>query len=101
MKGDLKICSKCHKAKDPSLDFYMCAGRWRSECKQCTIKRNIKYQKKTKAWKHRYGNDEDRKQYMREYYNRNKEKFAQYRSDFRDKHPEYYKEYFRTRKEKR
>lgn len=97
---DYKICSKCHQAKIAIMDFYMCAGRWRSECKACTIKRNVRYQRKVKAWKYRYVDDDTRRLYMREYYNQNKEKFAKYRSEFRIRYPEYYKQYFRKRKER-
>ncbi len=98
---DLKICSKCHQAKIAKMDFYLCAGRWRSECKMCTIKRNVRYQKKVKAWKHRYVDDDTRKLYMRDYYEKHKTKFAQYRAEFRLRYPEYYKEYFRNRKNKK
>ncbi len=98
--SDLKICSQCHQAKEAVMDFYLCSGRWRSECKMCTIKRNVRYQRKTKAWKHRYVDDDTRRLYMREYYDKNKAKFAQYRAEFKARYPEYYKEYFRKRKEK-
>lgn len=81
-------------------DYYLCAGRWRSECKMCTIKRNVRYQKKTKAWKHRYVDDDARRLYMREYYAQNREKFAKYRAEFKERYPDYYKDYFRARKEK-
>lgn len=99
--SDLKICSKCHQAKEAMTDYYLCSGRWRSECKMCTIKRNVRYQKKIKAWKYRYVDDDTRRLYMREYYAQNKEKFAQYRTEFKERYPEYYKEYFRARKEKK
>jgi len=98
--SDLKICSKCHQAKIMDKDFYLCSGRWRSECKACTIRRNVRYQRRIKSWKHRYLNDDTRRLYMREYYEKNKEKFVAYRAEFRLKYPEYYKEYFRKRKEK-
>jgi hypothetical protein len=38
---------------------------------------------------------------MREYYAKNKEKFAAYCTEFREKYPEYYKWYFRRRKNKK
>lgn len=97
---DFKICSQCHQAKESVTDFYLCAGRWRSECKACTIKRNVRYQKRVKAWKHRYVDDDSRRLYMRDYYNKNKERFAKYRSEFKNRYPDYYKDYFRKRKEK-
>lgn len=95
-----KICSLCKKSKDMNKDFYLCTGKYRSECKECTKKRNVRYQRKVKAWKYRYIDDETRRHYMREYYDKNKERFARYRSEFRARFPEYYKEYFRRRKEK-
>lgn len=98
--SEYKICSKCHEAKEATTDFYLCSGKWRSECKACTIKRNVRYQRKTQAWKYRYVDDDERRHYMREYYANNKEKFAKYRADFKDRYPEYYKEYFRNRKDK-
>jgi hypothetical protein len=99
--NELKICSKCQQSKASTTEYYLCSGRWRSECKVCTIKRNVKYQKKTKAWKHRYVDDDTRRLYMREYYAKNKGKFAHYRSEFSKRHPDYYKAYFRNRKEKK
>ena len=95
-----KNCSKCRKQKILHLDFYMCKGRYRSECKACTIKRNVAHQKEKRTWLDREVDEEARKAYMREYYAENKGKFAEYRKVFRMKYPEYYKEYFRKRKEK-
>jgi len=98
---ELKICSKCHQAKELMLDFYLCAGKWRSECKMCTIKRNVRYQKRVQAWRHRYVDEDTRRHYMREYYEKNKDRYANYRSEFKLRYPEYYKEYFRNRKNKK
>ena len=94
----LKICSKCAKAKEPMKDFYLCSGKWRAECKVCTIKRNCRYQRETEAWKHRYPDDETRNKYCREYYAKNKERFAQYRKEFAERHPGYYQEYYERRR---
>lgn len=96
-----KQCSKCNKWKFQKLDFYQCAGVYRSECKKCTVKRNVRYQRLHRTWKHRYVDDDARRDYMREYYDKNKEKFAAYRKEFREKYPEYYKMYFRRRKNKK
>ena len=93
-----KVCSKCGETKQLTADFYLCSGRWRSECKACTIKRNVKYQRSIQAWKHRYLDDDERNSYMRDYYSKNKEKFAVYREEFRKRYPEYYKNYFRRKK---
>lgn len=100
MIENLKTCTKCHEIKSYE-DFYICGGRTRSECKKCTIKRNVRYQKKTKAWKRRYVDDDARRIYMRDYYEKNKDKFAKYRTEFKERYPEYYKQYFRARKEKK
>ncbi len=95
----LKICSKCKKEKEVQ-DFYSCAGKWRSECKKCTIKRNVKYQRRVRAWRTRYGGDDERREYMRTYYAQNKDKFAEYRKRFVEKYPDYYTQYCRRKKEK-
>lgn len=94
-----KICARCLIEK-PEEMFYFSSGKRRSECKSCTIRRNVRYQRKIRAWKNRETDCESRRTYMRQYYENHKEKFAKYRSDFRLRHPEYYKEYFRKRKEK-
>lgn len=96
--SEFKICSKCHQSKEIESGFYLCSGKRRSECKACTVKRNVKYQSKTQAWKYRFVDGDERRHYMREYYANNKEKFADYRAKFRDKYPEYYKDYFQNRK---
>ena len=101
MEGDEKKCSRCHKIKIQRLDFYMCQGKWRSECKTCTIKKNTAYQKKTKAWTHRFVDSQERKAYMMQYYAANKEKFAAYRDSFKNKNPEYHKLYARKKKNER
>lgn len=93
-----KTCTRCNKIKELRKDFYVCSGKFRSECKDCTVKRNVRYQREVEAWKYRYGDDESRRAYMREYYANNKEKFAEYRAKFKEKYPEYYKEYFRNKK---
>lgn len=98
---EFKICSKCNCAKQSFSDFYMCKGRWRSECKSCTIKKNVLYQKRVKAWKYRFVDNDDQRSYMSEYYANNKEKFAEYRKKFRAKYPDYYKDYSRKRKDKK
>lgn len=63
------------------MDFYMIKGIYKSSCKACVIKRNAIYQKK-----HRKDQDpEERREKSRLYYAENKDKFAQYRQDFRDR----------------
>ncbi len=97
----IKKCSKCRQSKDQHLDFYVNQGRIRSECKVCTIKRNVKRQKLLQPWKHRFADEISRKEYAKEYYAKNRERFAQYRADFRKKNPEYYKMYARNKKNKK
>ncbi len=78
-------------------DFYLCQGNYRSECKSCTIRRNVANQRDTQAWKNRLYDSDKNKSYMVEYYAKNKAKFAEYRKRFKEKHPNYYYE----RKEKK
>lgn len=40
---------------------------------------------------------EERRQYMREYYQKNKEKFREYQKQFKGKNPGYYKEYYQKK----
>ncbi len=94
-----KTCSKCKKTKDIDL-FYICQGKHRSECKACTIKKNVAYQREVKTWKNRFVDNDEQRSYMVEYYAKNKEKFAEYRKQFKVRYPEYYKEYARNRKSK-
>jgi len=94
---NLKICSRCNTAKEPTF-FYTCKGKTRSECKACTIKRNGLYQQKNRSWKNRFVDNDEQKSYMTAYYAAHKDKFAQYRKTFREKHPEYFKLYSRKRK---
>ena len=89
---DFKICSKCGVRKDAVLDFYMCSGKWRSDCKVCTIRANIKYQRKVRlnlTPKQRH----DKRVYMREYYALNPDRFQTYRETFCKKNPDYYRDY--------
>lgn len=96
----LSICNKCLQAKE-SDQFYTTRGVPRSECKKCTIRRNVRHQRKIKAWLSKSVDVESRKEYMREYYEKNKEKYVTYRNNFRKKHPYYYVDYFRRKKNKR
>lgn len=98
MSDEMKTCSRCMKDKIKYMDFYMCQDKYRSECKRCTIKKNIQYQKKIQSWKNRCIDNIELKKYMTEYYANNKEKFAEYRKRFKEKNPDYYKNYSRRRK---
>lgn len=94
-------CTRCGEIKDQHMDFYLCRNIVRSECKKCTIKRNVKYQKDNNSWKTHHGGDENRRAYMRSYYAKNKEKFSKYRKEFKEKYPDYYHNYFIAQKGKK
>jgi hypothetical protein len=96
--SDTKKCSKCHKSKIIHMDFYMCQGSYRSECKMCTIKKNVAHQKKTKSWRHRFVDSDEKRLYSVDYYAKNKDKFAEYRRKFKERYPNYHKEYNQRRK---
>lgn len=96
---DTKICTQCHEEKLPDA-FYRSKGTSRSECKECTKAKNTAYQKLNKVWRYRYSDDESRRDYLREYYQNNKEKFAQYRKQFIDSHPGYHRNYYLNNKGK-
>lgn len=96
---DTKKCSHCRRMI-VLQDFYMNAGKYRSECKFCTINRNVRYQKRVKAWRNRDLDQDSRRLYMRKYYEKNKDKYTEYRAKFKAKYPEYYKNYARRRKQK-
>lgn len=98
MSEELKICSRCNCAKIASTSFYRCQGKMRSECKACTISKNVRYQKQTQAWMHRFVDEEGKRSYMVDYYSKNKAKFVEYRRKFRERNPDYYKDYTRRRK---
>lgn len=101
MSEDTKKCSRCQKTKIQHLDFYMCQGKYRSECKTCTIKKNSKYQKEKRSWLLRDLDDTKTKDYMREYRKKNKEKFKTYRESFLKKNPGYTRDYYLENKDKK
>ena len=90
-------CTKCHELKDIKNDFYVCKGITRGECKRCTVKTNVLYRRK-KGPTYHTTDPQERKAYMKKYYDANKEKFAEYRHTFKERHPEYYKKYHRDHK---
>lgn len=93
-----KRCSKCGKVKIKEIEFYVCMNRYRSECKECTIARNSKYQSDTQSWKKR--DPEKWKQYMREYYKNHSRKFEYYRARFKKIRPTYWSDYYQTKVKK-
>lgn len=95
----MKVCSRCMSKKLLRTDFYMCEGIYRSECKACTIKRNTKNQRASKIWKNRLFDPKKQRKYQLAYYAKNKEKFAEYRRRFREKHPNYNTNYGRRKRD--
>lgn len=89
----IKKCSSCKKEKDMKTEFYFSKGKIRSECKKCTIQRNLTYQRKSKSWKKRCSDYAENREYMLRYYEENKERFAEYRRTFLERHPGYYRAY--------
>lgn len=95
---ETKKCSKCKCVKNAHEDFYRCQGNIRSDCKKCAIKHNVAYQRKAKTWMHRHVDGDEQKSYMVDYYQKNKEKFAQYRRQFKERYPDYHRNYYLSRK---
>lgn len=100
MEEGLKKCKRCGLLKSEG-DFYSSRGKTRGECKKCTIKKNVRYQQKTEAWKHRWVNGDSTKSYLRDYYEKNKDKYRAYRKKFKEENPWYYKEYLMKKKNPR
>lgn len=90
---DKKCCTTCFVPK-PLDEFYRCSGILRGECKECVIKKNVAHQQKTKPWRNKKIDKMKKRKYHRDYYEKNKEKFLKYRTDFKQRHPNYYKEYY-------
>ena len=95
MNEPMKMCSRCEEVKCKITDFYMCAGKFRSECKACTIKKNISYQQEKKKIPQDQIKLMKREAYMKSYYAQEnvRKKYVHYRKKFRDKHPGYFKIY--------
>lgn len=82
-----KKCTKCKRFKDFN-EYYFSRGRYRSECKSCTIRLVVKSARKKKRQLR-----QETTNYRIEYYANNREKFAEYRRRFKERHPNYYREY--------
>lgn len=95
----LRTCTVCAKEKSEE-EFYKYRGQPRGECKKCTVRRAVHYQRKVKAWETRCGDHESSKKYMREYYAKNKEKFVEYARRWKEKNPDYFKRQNRREREK-
>lgn len=99
--NEIRKCGNCNQKKSLAEHFYCYQGRYRSQCKKCTIRKNALHQKETQAWKRKTEDGTDRRAYYNRYYAENKAKFAEYRSEFKERHPGYYKEYHRKRREEK
>jgi hypothetical protein len=99
MLNEMKRCTKCDTEKKLA-EYYVCSGRHRSECKNCTKKVTSDYQKKNQTWKTRFPDEETRKAYSRAYYHKNPDRNKCYRDTFKENHPDYYKNYIKMQKEK-
>lgn len=93
-----KTCSVCRQLKDEATEFYCYKGNYRGNCKTCHVKKSVIYQRENETWKNKFIDDEHRVHYLRDYYAKNKEKFAEYRRIYKEKHPDYHKDYARKRK---
>lgn len=94
----LKRCTVCKVEKKVPKDFYYSKGIIRSACRKCTIRRNLAYQKRTESWKHRFVDEAKQRSYMVDYYARNKDKFVEYRRQFKIRRPNYFRDYERDRR---
>lgn len=99
MVSKYKNCNICNAKKVIKDHFYCSKGTYRAECKACTIKKNVLYQQKNKTWQHRFVDDDCQRSYMSDYYSKNKEQFAEYGKNFRERNPEYHKLYARRKKD--
>lgn len=97
MNNNIKVCSKC-KLELELDNFYLCgkdknAPYYKSECKKCSIERNLIYQKLHKKKKTLTKKQRDA---AKTYYKQNKERWKLYRQRFLEKHPGYYKSYLQS-----
>lgn len=98
-----KICTCCITLK-PIKDYYTSRRTptiiYKSECKKCTISRNQATINR-KRRKKKMGGDPRYQAYQNDYYQKNKEKFRQYRLEFKERHPDYGKQRYWKAKDKR
>lgn len=91
-----KRCTKCKRVCNET-EFHVCSGRPLSECKECRRERSRRDQKKYNDTRNL--DPEAYRAYRLGYYHQNKDKFAEYRANFRERHPDYYKNYTKQKKE--
>lgn len=87
-----KVCIKCQIEKESPQDFYMTKDYERSTCRDC-FKKITKKQSQERKEKQKLTDPEN--SYSKRYYLKNKEKFAEYRKRFLEKHPGYMKRYYK------
>lgn len=87
----MKVCTKCGKEKPATAEYFYRRSASRdglqSQCKPC---RNAQHQKRL----------EDNPEYMRKYYESNKEAWKEYRRKYRQENPEKAREYAREHQRK-
>lgn len=98
-----KVCTQCKENKWLT-DFYVSnkPGRgpsYKSECKKCGYERSRERINRTRKKKNQ-GGDPVYQAYQREYYQKNIEKFKEYRRLFLIRNPDYFKIKNRTRRER-
>lgn len=92
----LKICTKCSKEKEIT-DFYKCSGKYKSECKACTVKGVMKYSK-TYREENRDEFNAKRRKWTKKHYANNRELYAKWRAAFKANNPDYYRNYYATKR---
>lgn len=78
-------CTKCHQVKSIADDFYTHKGYVRKRCKLC-------FRSKVKQYYDECWDEEHikrKKEYMKQYYLDNREKFTEAQNRFKDRHPDY------------
>ncbi len=93
----MKECIKCNSRKALE-DFYTCYGMPRGECKDC-FKVYVKQSTKLRRNVEKLTSDPRPAIYLKEYYQKNKEKYREYSRQFKMRNPHYFKDYYRQRKE--
>lgn len=85
-----KTCIKCKVEKESPADFYKQKDYIRNICRECFKKITRIQSEKRKLLKKEANPNYS---YSREYYAKNKEKFAEYRRRFLEKNPGYMKRF--------
>lgn len=92
-----KLCKNCNTEKEVTC-FYAHKGKPRYHCKECLKTYSKAYREKTRLTDEQ---KEQRKLYLRNYYQQNKDKFIEYRKTLNEKHPNYHTQYARRNRTKK